>query len=265
MKRPVFLATSRLCKKKKKTVLDRRQTGAVSTACCWWRWSTTSTRWLTPSRRTRATPPSSTSSTVRSNRHNRVRPCAAHVVRVRSARCGLFSVAGRRADLGPDLLEKFKQFSTGTGILPENIAILPNNGNTTGLMEYYYRNYSKTGDAERLLYLRYVTFLFSSRGMSGSLSLLLSWIGNLNLHLKRSLLNYFLISHFKVGSLYSVRCVDEYKINTKFLLWIALTWHLCVYWGVLLFSLKEAAQVQVEECKIIMQHVVACCLLVKVD
>ncbi|XP_008331410.2 lipocalin [Cynoglossus semilaevis] len=35
---------------------------------------------------------------------------------------------GRRADLGPDLLEKFKQFSTGTGILPENIAILPNNG-----------------------------------------------------------------------------------------------------------------------------------------
>lgn len=114
-------------------------------------------------------------------------------------------------------------------------------------------------------YFTYVTFLFSSRGMSGSLSLLLSWIGNLNLHLKRSLLNYFLISHFKVGSLYSVRCVDEYKINTKFLLWIALTWHLCVYWGVLLFSLKEAAQVQVEECKIIMQHVVACCLLVKVD
>lgn len=150
MKRPVFLATSGLCKKKK-TVLDRRQTGAVSTTCCWWRWSTTSTRWLTPSRRTRATPPSSTSSTVRSNRHNRVRPCAAHVVRVRSAGCGLFSVAGRRADLGPDLLEKFKQFSTGTGILPENVAILPNNGNTTGLMEYYYRNYSKTGDAERLL------------------------------------------------------------------------------------------------------------------
>ncbi|XP_060910767.1 palmitoyltransferase ZDHHC23-A-like [Labrus mixtus] len=35
---------------------------------------------------------------------------------------------GRGADLGADLLEKFKQFSLENGILPENIAILPKNG-----------------------------------------------------------------------------------------------------------------------------------------
>ncbi|XP_055791320.1 lipocalin-like [Salvelinus fontinalis] len=33
----------------------------------------------------------------------------------------------RGTDLSPDLLQKFKQFSLDTGILPENIAILPKN------------------------------------------------------------------------------------------------------------------------------------------
>uniref|UniRef100_A0A667XCW2 Zgc:153704 n=1 Tax=Myripristis murdjan TaxID=586833 RepID=A0A667XCW2_9TELE len=36
---------------------------------------------------------------------------------------------GRGPDLNLDLLEKFKQFSLDNGILPENIAILPKNGN----------------------------------------------------------------------------------------------------------------------------------------
>lgn len=31
-------------------------------------------------------------------------------------------------DLSPDLLEKFRQFSLETGVLPENIAFLPKNG-----------------------------------------------------------------------------------------------------------------------------------------
>ncbi|XP_076024572.1 lipocalin [Genypterus blacodes] len=35
---------------------------------------------------------------------------------------------GRVVDLGPDLLDKFRQFSSETGIMPENIAILPKNG-----------------------------------------------------------------------------------------------------------------------------------------
>ncbi|PWS22592.1 hypothetical protein DKP78_17585, partial [Enterococcus faecium] len=35
---------------------------------------------------------------------------------------------GRSADLNPELLEKFKQFSLESGIAPENIAILPPNG-----------------------------------------------------------------------------------------------------------------------------------------
>ncbi|KAG5268128.1 hypothetical protein AALO_G00208550 [Alosa alosa] len=35
---------------------------------------------------------------------------------------------GRSADLSPELLEKFKQFSLETGIAPENVAILPPNG-----------------------------------------------------------------------------------------------------------------------------------------
>ncbi|XP_046898966.1 lipocalin-like [Hypomesus transpacificus] len=34
---------------------------------------------------------------------------------------------GRAADLSPDLLDKFRQFSVEVGILPENIAILPKN------------------------------------------------------------------------------------------------------------------------------------------
>ncbi|XP_034539908.1 lipocalin isoform X2 [Notolabrus celidotus] len=35
---------------------------------------------------------------------------------------------GRGVDIGADLMEKFRQFSLETGILPENIAILPRNG-----------------------------------------------------------------------------------------------------------------------------------------
>lgn len=35
---------------------------------------------------------------------------------------------GRAEDLSADLLEKFRQFSLDTGILPENIAFLPKNG-----------------------------------------------------------------------------------------------------------------------------------------
>ncbi|KAM3601615.1 uncharacterized protein V6R79_015680 [Siganus canaliculatus] len=35
---------------------------------------------------------------------------------------------GRSMDLSPELLEKFRQFSLETGILPENIAFLPKNG-----------------------------------------------------------------------------------------------------------------------------------------
>lgn len=34
----------------------------------------------------------------------------------------------RGTNLGPDLLQKFRQFSLDTGILPENIAIFPKNG-----------------------------------------------------------------------------------------------------------------------------------------
>lgn len=37
-------------------------------------------------------------------------------------------LAGRSMDLSTDLLEKFRQFSLETGILPENIAFLPKNG-----------------------------------------------------------------------------------------------------------------------------------------
>jgi len=36
-------------------------------------------------------------------------------------------IYGRSADLSPDLLEKFRQFSLETGVLPENIAFLPKN------------------------------------------------------------------------------------------------------------------------------------------
>ena len=39
-----------------------------------------------------------------------------------------FALAGRGNQLNPQLLEKFKQFSLENGILPENIAILPQNG-----------------------------------------------------------------------------------------------------------------------------------------
>ncbi|KAF7670384.1 hypothetical protein LDENG_00299660 [Lucifuga dentata] len=35
---------------------------------------------------------------------------------------------GRGVDLRPELLDKFRQFSLETGILPENIALLPKNG-----------------------------------------------------------------------------------------------------------------------------------------
>ncbi|XP_028277429.1 lipocalin-like [Parambassis ranga] len=35
---------------------------------------------------------------------------------------------GRAADLSVDIMEKFRQFSLQTGILPENIAFLPKNG-----------------------------------------------------------------------------------------------------------------------------------------
>lgn len=35
---------------------------------------------------------------------------------------------GRGVDLSNGVLEKFKQFSLDTGILPDNIAVLPKNG-----------------------------------------------------------------------------------------------------------------------------------------
>ncbi|CAL8365126.1 unnamed protein product [Lota lota] len=38
------------------------------------------------------------------------------------------SLTGRATQLNPQLLEKFRQFSLENGILPENIAILPQNG-----------------------------------------------------------------------------------------------------------------------------------------
>lgn len=40
----------------------------------------------------------------------------------------LCATTGRGEDLSADLMEKFKQFSLETGILPENIAVLPKNG-----------------------------------------------------------------------------------------------------------------------------------------
>uniref|UniRef100_A0A4W5RBL7 Zgc:153704 n=1 Tax=Hucho hucho TaxID=62062 RepID=A0A4W5RBL7_9TELE len=40
----------------------------------------------------------------------------------------LTNLYARGTDLSPDLLQKFRQFSLDTGILPENIAIFPKNG-----------------------------------------------------------------------------------------------------------------------------------------
>ena len=40
---------------------------------------------------------------------------------------------GRSMDLSADLLEKFRQFSLDTGILPENIAFLPKNGTSINI------------------------------------------------------------------------------------------------------------------------------------
>lgn len=40
----------------------------------------------------------------------------------------IIGLTGRSQVLRPDLLEKFKQFSLETGILPENIVPLPQNG-----------------------------------------------------------------------------------------------------------------------------------------
>lgn len=40
----------------------------------------------------------------------------------------IIGLTGRSQVLHPDLLEKFKQFSLETGILPENIVPLPQNG-----------------------------------------------------------------------------------------------------------------------------------------
>lgn len=40
----------------------------------------------------------------------------------------IIGLTGRSQVLRPDLLEKFKQFSLETGILPENIVSLPQNG-----------------------------------------------------------------------------------------------------------------------------------------
>lgn len=42
--------------------------------------------------------------------------------------CTMWCATGRAEDLSADLMEKFRQFSLETGILPENIAILPKNG-----------------------------------------------------------------------------------------------------------------------------------------
>lgn len=44
--------------------------------------------------------------------------------------------SGRASQLNPQQLERFRQFSLESGILPENIAILPQNGKPTPQPKY---------------------------------------------------------------------------------------------------------------------------------
>lgn len=52
--------------------------------------------------------------------------CFSQIYAERTLECVM--ITGRTAEITDDLKEKFRQFSLDTGILEENIAILPANG-----------------------------------------------------------------------------------------------------------------------------------------
>jgi len=70
---------------------------------------------------------------------------------------------GRANQLNPQLLERFRQFSLESGILPENIAILPQNGKPTPQPKYIHYITVKPSQYQSTIHSHCFTCAFSPR------------------------------------------------------------------------------------------------------